>query len=231
MSTLAANNPSLYLNLSDAIGANIVASNITNSAHSNTATIPARQDLHAATLTTYTTARRLGLGRPLRVMLETAGKGSVALHSYLNAPVRHRHTRDTRASTPEYVDNGDEAHDIVANTRDGIHDVNDGVIKRAATKDQHYHNGTTSDYESTEETLGHATHEGSSYENEYESAESEDEQMSKLLVATVVTPDASHIKNARRVMASLERLGTLYQKEMAKEGQDSARATGPATEP
>lgn len=226
MASIPENHPALYVSLIDAALAPLLSSNFTNSSTqcSNTF-ITSEQDIHATALTTYTTARRLGLGRPLRVMVETAEKGPVALHSYLNPPIQRRLRLQNSTATENNEHDQAAVAEILASTRDGLRDVGGDMTDGEADDHHQVANGTHSDFPETAEHTAESEEicEVEDTQEEDGSGESDDEEVSKLLIATVIAPDYNHAKDARRALGRLERLGTEFQREIVRAAQETSR--------
>lgn len=219
MATIPRSHPALSLSLSDSLLTPLLSSASDGSSiHTNGSVAAAQQDLQSTSLTVYATARRLGLGKPLRVMIETANNGPVVLQSYISPPSVGSQSKD----------GADAVHgmeDIIATTRHSLQFVSSRTIHQDTDNDPT--NGAmladTPENNDSEDVPGQddvpQSEEGLEDTDEEESGD----ELSKVLVATAVGPSSRHLRDARRAIAKLEKLGTEFQQELNRQAEESRR--------
>jgi len=195
----------LVLHLSDRALTPIVSSSRSSSTNHQSresrTQAQALSSLTSTAITAYDTASRLGLGVPLRIMIETTS-GPLILHSFLNPQSTHRQ-RSQRVHS-------DDGRGIVEQTRDDLRPLSGttdtGSIGEGRDKSEalvngiaHENNVPTEDDENDESTIRPAP----------------------LLIASVVAPSAADAGEARRAAARLERTGREFQREWIREQEES----------
>ncbi|KAI9742290.1 MAG: hypothetical protein M1818_004190 [Claussenomyces sp. TS43310] len=238
MTSLSAHHPSLALHLTDPALGPLVSSSTTRPS------LEALNALQTASLTTYTTAARLGLGLPQRVMIETARGGPVLLHSYLSpqSPQRsaatsaHRGARDA-AGESVTVD------DVAAETREGLTALREEDVQGEGGGDDNATphgrglvNGADKGKRRQQQQQQQDADDGDAWdeqdEDEDEDEDEDDAAQAPLLIATVVAPSPAQAREARRVVGRLERVGVEFQREWMQglqnrdEGEESVEAHG-----
>jgi len=200
MSNISASYPTIGLHISDQTLTPILSSSQTIS--DSDVSVPQAQALNALTttaITAYETARRLGLGLPQRLIIETANDGPMLLQSYL----------DPSLVTPRNLINN-----VDNNNLDDLLDVG--------------RPSTGSSEETTINGLGNVGGPSDSLTNGFddehgattEAQSGEDTtaiQPPPMLFATVVVPRRSELNDGRTVAMRVERMGRQFQREWLRE--------------
>ncbi|CZR53122.1 uncharacterized protein PAC_03000 [Phialocephala subalpina] len=152
--------------------------------------------LTTAAITAYESALRLGLGVPERIMIETQSSGPIVLHSYLN-PQSIQRPRSCRTQSR------DTEEEIAEQTRSELRPVS-GTINNGEEQGRSY------------EVLVNGVLEGDDEDEENNSM-----HQPPMLIASVIAPSAADSGEARRAAARLERTGRTFQREWAREQEES----------
>ncbi|KAF8863672.1 hypothetical protein BDZ45DRAFT_107897 [Acephala macrosclerotiorum] len=158
----------------------------------------ALSSLTTTALTAYESALRLGLGVPERIMIETQSSGPIVLHSYLN-PQSIQRPRSRRTQSR------DAGEGIAEQTHSELR-PGSGASDNGGEQSRSYEvlvNGVLNgDNDKGEEGYNSIHH-------------------PLMLIASVVASSAADSGEARRAAARLERTGRTFQREWAREQEDS----------
>lgn len=205
MSNLSTSHPTIALHVSDQTLTPLLSSSQSLQTLSDSnVTVPQAQALNALTstsITTYETARRLALGLPQRVIIETANDGPILLQSYL----------DPTSVTPRNLINR------VDSTDEYLNDLLDVGRPSTGVSDQTTINGL--------ENVGRTSHPltngfGDDHGANSEAHSGEDStaiQPPPMLFSTVVVPRRSDLDEGRTVAMRIERMGRQFQREWLRE--------------
>lgn len=203
MANLSANHPTIALHISDRTLTPLLSSSQASQIDPDAVTSQAQalQTLTQTSITAYETTRRLGLGVPQRLMIETANDGPVLLQSYMNpSSVIPRNlvggVDDTNGYVNDLLDVGRPSTGVSEQTT--ITELpNTGEPSRPLT------NGFDSDHGLIIE--------------EHSDDESTAIQPPPMLFATVVVPRRSDLSEGRTVAMRMERVGRQFQREWVRE--------------
>jgi hypothetical protein len=229
MSSLPSSYPTLSLHLTDSTLTPLVSSATTSTSHP-TSQSDALSSLTTASLGAYTSAARLGLGLPQRIMLEARSSSTrsspIILHSFLSpqsqARLSPRQDPDSHSALLEETRGGlrplsastDADTDVAGSgSQFGGSDSSDTLPKLRRPG----HGRTV--------TNGLDKGKGIDTGAQTDEASDEDESsvsLAPLLISTVVSRDRSQLAEARRAAGGLERIGIRFQKEWVRE-QDATR--------
>jgi hypothetical protein len=178
-------------------------------------------DLTTASLTAYSSAARLGLGLPQRIIIDTTKRGPVILHSFLNPEIPQPKTKAEGAAANVAAD----AKAIVDQTREQLRPLSGSTVEEEArgldegvVGESVVHVGIAGgEGEGSDVTLAangqsrtDSLDRGVGVRDDIAQADEDEEKLAPLLIATVVAP--SHDKEASRAMGRLEKLGVEFQK-------------------
>lgn len=215
MASLPATHPSLSLYLTDSTLTPLLSS---ASATSVTPQSDSLSALTAASLSTYNSAARLGLGLPQRIMLETRS-GPIVLHSFLNPQQPHSYN---------HRELGGGRHGIEAMDHMALLEETRGALRPlSASTDAET---VVETGEESEESLlevargnGRSMVNGQSKGKEVKLVDTEDDEtavsLAPLLIGTVVAAGRENMREARRAAAELEKIGVRFQRELVREQQ------------
>lgn len=190
----------LAVHLADRAGTPLVSSSQSNHNPQSQTQLQALSSLTAAAITAYDTASRLGLGLPQRIMIEMQSSGPIILHSFLNP---------TTAQRPPtlYLEDHDSVRDIVEQAREDLRPLSGTTDTESMGQDR----------ETNEELVNGVSGSGDIQDTlETESPS----QPPPMLIASVVAP-AVDAAAARRAAASLEQTARIFQREWAREQEES----------
>jgi hypothetical protein len=239
MASLPTAHPALSLHLTDPALTPLVSSS--SSSHlrrqstSSSPSLPpishsprfaALTDLTTASLTAYSSAVRLGLGQPQRIIIDTTKRGPVILHSFLNpeGPQSKANAEGTAASVAA------DAKAIVDQTREQLRPLSgstieeemrvpdEGAIGGSAVRDgKPSGKGEESDMTLAlnGQSISDSMDRGVGVRDDETQVEEDEGKLALLLIATVVAP--SHDKEASRAMGRLEKLGLEFQKKWVEQ--------------
>jgi hypothetical protein len=233
MASLPTEYPNLSLHLTDPALTLLISSSSSHQRRQSTSSSPfllptshspryaALTDLTTASLTAYSSAARLGLGLPQRIIIDTTKRGPVILHSFLNPEIPQPKTKAEGAATSVAAD----AKAIVDQTREQLRPLSGSTVEEEArgldegvVGESVVHDGIAGgEGEGSDVTLAangqsrtDSLDRGVGVRDDMAQADEDEGKLAPLLIATVVAP--SHDKEANRAMGRLEKLGVEFQK-------------------
>lgn len=203
MSNISANHPTIAVHVSDETLTPLLSSSHSTQTSESDVAVPQAQALNALTttsITAYETARRLGLGLPQRLIIETTSDGPVLLQSYLHpsfiTPRNLLNNVDSGNELDELLDVGRPSTGTSEQTTiNGV--SNAGGPSPPLTNGFGDDHGATAESQSGDETIGI--------------------QLPPMLFATVVIPRPSDLTEGRTVAMRMERMGRQFQREWLRE--------------
>ncbi|KAI0849227.1 hypothetical protein F5Y00DRAFT_235981 [Daldinia vernicosa] len=202
MANLPSQHPHLSLHLTDRSLTPLITSAPRSGSPSR---LEALTSLSHAALAAHESASRLGLGAPLRVMVEHADSGPVVLQSFLRADTSPSPTSTTTTTTNDIIHTNTNPPSTSASS------------STAADPDPEPTNGTpnnnnsppTSPLERRLQQLQFPA------DGAPDHPDPEDANAPPMLISVVVAPTADEARDARRAAARLERVGRAIQAQWA----------------
>ena len=162
--------------------------------------------LTTSALSAHTSASRLGLGAPIRIMIETADKGPVVLHSFMD-------------SRTEEVGNGYEGARVDAS---GFLDIGRLPDIHTANSEPTITTYPSDKVDEADETAANAINALHLVPSAGTGATTEEEKdlSAPMLIGTVVVDKYSHMREARRAASKLEALARNVQEDWRRHSEE-----------
>lgn len=169
--------------------------------------------LTSSALSAHTSASRLGLGAPLRIMIETADKGPVILHSFMDP-----HAEDGQ-------EGGAEAKADAAGFLDigRLPDIHTANSEPTIPKPGHPNN-VEGDQEGGDEVTNGMGELHLVPSAGTEATDEEKDPSAPMLIGTVVVDNYSHMRQARKAASKLEALARNVQEDWKRQNENPRQA-------
>ncbi|KAI1808165.1 hypothetical protein F4811DRAFT_339393 [Daldinia bambusicola] len=194
--------------------------------------LEALTSLSHAALSAHESASRLGLGLPLRVMVEHADAGPVLLQSFLRADTSPLSTASTMASASNTATGAPTAAELdpehQRRNQHGYPNGDAGAGPSTSAVEHRLQQLQLSPSDAVDGTPESALEDGTASASASASANA-NANAPPMLISVVVAPSADEARDARRAAARLERVGRAIQAQWA-EGQDEGGAGAGAGE-